>query len=218
VVVVTLVLATLLGTVCAISLWLSAVLSRTSTSAVLAYLSVFGLAIGTVIVFGLVSASTAEEFTETYVNDCPPPPPGVTPEEYGCVDGEQTYTSSRLRTDRTWFLLAPNPFVVLADAAPQLPRERPRFEGDFGYVDGVSARDYDPLGQLGEQVRQLRRPPAEQGMPSIYGPDYVEPPRAAPVWPTGLAVNVLLGAGALVLTARRLRTPTRTLPKGQRVA
>jgi hypothetical protein len=38
------------------------------------------------------------------------------------------------------------------------------------------------------------------------------------VWPTGLVVDVLLGAGALVLTERRLRTPTRTLPKGQRVA
>jgi hypothetical protein len=29
---------------------------------------------------------------------------------------------------------------------------------------------------------------------------------------------VLLGAGALALTTRRLRTPTRNLPKGQRVA
>ena len=39
-----------------------------------------------------------------------------------------------------------------------------------------------------------------------------------PVWPTGLAVDVLLGVGAVVLTARRLRTPSRTLPRGQRVA
>jgi ABC-type transport system involved in multi-copper enzyme maturation permease subunit len=52
VVVVVLVLALLLGTVCAISLLLSSVLSRTTTSGVLAYLSVFALAVGTLIVFG----------------------------------------------------------------------------------------------------------------------------------------------------------------------
>lgn len=38
------------------------------------------------------------------------------------------------------------------------------------------------------------------------------------MWPYGLAVNVLLGAGALVITTRRLRTPARALPRGLRVA
>jgi hypothetical protein len=38
------------------------------------------------------------------------------------------------------------------------------------------------------------------------------------VWPWGLAFDVLLGAGALWLTARQLRTPSRDLPLGQRVA
>lgn len=60
VVVVTLVLALLLGTVCAVALWLSSVLSRTTTSGVLAYVTVFALTIGTVIVFGLATAVTAE--------------------------------------------------------------------------------------------------------------------------------------------------------------
>ena len=44
------------------------------------------------------------------------------------------------------------------------------------------------------------------------------PPAAKPVWPYGLAFDVLLGVGAVWLTARKLTTPTRTLPKGQRVA
>ena len=226
VVVVTLVLALLLGTVCAVSLWLSAVLSRTTTSGVLAYLAVFALSIGTLIVFGLVSAVTAETVTETYESSCPPPPPGVSPEEFGCVSGPQTYTSSRLRTDRTWFLLAPNPFVVLADAAPQLPERRRVLTPDDPFGDyGVSARDLDPLGQIGAQVRDLRRPPEPSvAAPSVYsGPppgtlELRELERPAPVWPTGLAVNVLLGAAALYFTARRLRTPSRILPKGQRVA
>jgi hypothetical protein len=63
VIVVTVVLALLLGTVCAISLWLSAVLSRTTTSGVLAYLAVFALTIGTLITFGLVTAVTTETYT-----------------------------------------------------------------------------------------------------------------------------------------------------------
>lgn len=219
VVVVTLVLALLLGTVCAVSLWLSAVLSRTTTSGVLAYLAVFTLCIGTLIVFGLVSATTAETYTETYTNDCPEPPPGVSPEEFGCIDGEQSYTASRLRTDRTWFLLAPNPFVVLADAAPQLPATSTRYTDEDPNFGQVSARDFDPLGQIGAQVRDLRRPPQpiDTGPTVLSAPPEPEP-RPAPVWPTGLAVNALLGVGALVLTSRRLRTPSRTLPKGQRVA
>jgi hypothetical protein len=38
------------------------------------------------------------------------------------------------------------------------------------------------------------------------------------VWPWGLAIDLLLGAGALALTIRQLRTPTRTLPRGVRIA
>jgi ABC-2 type transport system permease protein len=220
VVVVTLVLALLLGTVCAVSLWLSAVLSRTTTSGVLAYLAVFALAIGTLIAFGLVSAVTSETVTETYQNDCPPPPPGVSPEQFGCVDGPQSYTYNRVRTDRTWFLLAPNPFVVLADAAPQLPEVRRTTSPDEpSFAGTVSARDLDPLGQIGAQVRDLRRPPDPVAAgPTILTPEGEPEPRPPAVWPTGLAVNAALGIGALVLTTRRLRTPTRTLPKGQRVA
>jgi len=212
VVVVVLVLALLLGTVCAISLLLSAVLSRTTTSGVLAYLSVFALTIGTLIVFGLVTALTAEQTTVTYENDCTGAPP-----DSGCVAGPQSYETTQARTDRTWWLLAPNPFVVLADAAPQLPTRLPDV-----YPDGttVQARDLDPLGHIGQAVRDLRQEPDDGGDPSgpLIGGQPVEQERPPAVWPAGLAIDVLLGVGALVLTERRLRTPTRTLPKGQRVA
>ena len=211
VVVVVLVLALLLGTVCAVSLLLSAVLSRTTTSGVLAYLSVFALAVGTLIVFGLVTAVTAEQKTVTYENDCADLPPDV-----GCVEGTQSYETTQARTDRTWWLLAPNPFVVLADAAPQLPAEPERYD-DVGTT--VQARDLDPLGTIGRAVRDLRRAPGTDDVDGgLIGQEQVERPRPPAVWPTGLAIDVLLGIGALVLTERRLRTPTRTLPKGQRVA
>ena len=212
VVVVLLVLALLLGTVCAVSLLLSSVLSRTTTSGVLAYLSVFALVVGTVIVFALVSAVTAEQRTITYEDDCSGLPP-----DSGCVPVTESYETTQWRTDRTWWLLAPNPFVVLADAAPQLPPEPPRPDDE---LPSVQARDLDPLGQVGRAVRDLRRPPQPDSTVSA-APLLEEPPagqRAPAVWPTGLAVDVLLGIGALVLAERRLRTPTRTLPKGQRVA
>ena len=201
VIVVTVVLALLLGTVCAVSLWLSSVLSRTTTSGVLAYLAVFALTIGTLITFGLVTAVTTETYTASVggANCFPACDPGP----------QQTYTATRARTDRTWVLLAPNPFVVLADAAPQLPDER----GDDGEVNQIRARDLDPLGQIGGVVRGLRDTRLGEG--PVQTDAYTEPDA---VWPTGLAINVALGAAALWLTTRRLRTPSRNLPKGQRVA
>lgn len=233
--VVTLVMAVLVGVVCAISLWLSAVLMRTTTSGVLAYLAVALLTIGTLIGFGLASVVTQEEYDITYESvECDSDAgyqqyqgPG-SPVPEGCRSRQDTYQSSRARTDRTWFLLAPNPFVIVADAAPALPDP---------YAPGLSEREararsqaanLDPLGGLGRTVRDLRReviPLSEQiamesGQNSGQFLSQGEPqerPTAA-VWPYGLAFDVLLAALALLLTARRLRTPTRTLPRGQRVA
>jgi hypothetical protein len=64
-------------------------------------------------------------------------------------------------------------------------------------------------------VRNLRRPPQEAPQ-EVDG--YTEAVDDKPVWPYGLAFNVLLGVGAVTLTARRLRTPARRIPKGVRIA
>ena len=238
VVVVTVVLALLLGTVCAFSLSLSALLARTTTSGVLAYLCVFALTIGTAIAFGLATAITTETYTSTAENACPPVsslPPTMSQAERDSLlascGGTSSYTQTRPRTDRTWWLLAPNPFVVLADAAPQLPplteaqKHQRRLDEERG-VFRQDARDIDPLGGLGRSVRSLRKPPdAIVARGSVgYGIDTQVLSSTArrderkPVWPWGLAADVLLAGLALLLTTRRLRTPSRTLPKGQRVA
>jgi ABC-type transport system involved in multi-copper enzyme maturation permease subunit len=237
VVVVTVVLGLLLGTVCAVSLALSALLARTTTSGVLAYLAVFALTVGTGIVFGLGTAMTTEKYTETFSNACPALPPGVPQDKRDQIlatcGQPQTFQSTRARTDRTWWLLAPNPFVILADAAPQLPplteaQKRQRREEEQRGVFRQDARDLDPLGGLGRAVRGLRKKPdavqsttgsASFGVLSSQ-PLAAKPVRddRKPVWPFGLAFDVLLAAGALWLTTRRLSTPSRTLPKGQRVA
>jgi len=211
--VVTALLALLLGSVVAVSLWLSATLSRTTTSGVLAYLTVFALTIGTLVVFGLGLALTTESIRMTVPAACPP---GDTT----CFSAEQTVSTTRTRPDRIWWLIAPNPFVILADAAPRLPDPPPT---SFpGYL-GPRASDLDPLGQIGRSVRGLRRPPAPPLMGSGYlapgqGPGEPSPSAPPAVWPIGLAVHALVAGGALTLTGRRLRTPSRTLPRGQRVA
>ena len=200
VVAVTLVLALLLGSVIAVALCLSSLLSRTTTSGVLAYLVVFALTVGTTVTFALALALSTEDYTQRVAGFCP--------DTVGdCPD--QVFQGQRTRPDRVWWLLAPNPFVILADAAPKLPPETAaeKLRREALELQGVhvsNLRDSDPLGGLGDTVRDARKGPGKAS--------------GSAVWPWGLGFDVLVGAGALWLTARRLQTPTRTLPMGQRVA
>lgn len=178
------VVALLLGVVVALAQAWSALLARSITSALVSYLTVFALTIGTLIAFGLATALTTQTVESTY--------------------DDQTYSYQEARPDRTWPLLAPNPFVILADAAPRLPAPRS--------ADGmVLPRPLDPLGDLGDAVREARRRPGvlASGRPR---------PDGGPVWPYGLAFDVLLAGGAVAVTIRRLRTPVRRLPRGVRIA
>jgi len=181
------VVAVLIGVVCAVSQALSALLARSITSALLSYLVVAALTVGTLIAFALITPLVTS--------------PRTTPNPDG-----STYTYDEVRPDLTWWLIAPNPFVVLADSAPRVP---PRVTA-FG--DEVYVQDYDPLSSIGRAVRDLRRPR-----------DYVytsenERELGPAVWPYGLAFNVLLGVGAVWVTALRLRTPARRIPRGVRIA
>jgi ABC-type transport system involved in multi-copper enzyme maturation permease subunit len=114
------------------------------------------------------------------------------------------------RDDLVWWMLAPNPFVVLADAAPQLPVQRDA-KGE------VIRQPDDPLGELGRGVRDIRRPPGYSCYDcyGYYSDDYRN---SHPVWPFGLTFNLALGAGALVIARERLRAPADKLPQGTRIA
>ncbi|MGZ4616555.1 MAG: ABC transporter permease [Actinomycetes bacterium] len=180
------VVALLLGVACALSLAWSAVFARSIASALVSYLTVFALTVGTLIVFGLAVALTTEQ-----------------------AHGSD-YTYQRARPDRVWPLLAPNPFVVLADAAPRLPERRDPRTGE------LQSRPLDPLGSLGDSVREARRTPVDPETPPLLAAQSQDEP--GPVWPLGLAVDVLLGAGAVWITVRRLRTPTHKLGRGVRIA
>jgi ABC-2 type transport system permease protein len=183
------VVALLIGVVCAVSQALSALLARSITSALLSYLTVAALTFGTIISFTLVAPLVTERRTER------------TPQG-------DTYTYDAVRLDLVWWLIAPNPFAIVADSAPRVPPRRVQ-AGDQIIVD-----DYDPLSAIGRQVRELRLPP---------GPRYGESGQPLtrddlPVWPYGLGFNLILGAGAVAITTMRLRTPTTRLPQGTRIA
>jgi len=201
--------AVLLGVVVAISLGLSALLARTTTSSVLAYLAVVALTLGTLVAFGIATQLTQEQRRVSYSSP----------------EGTGDYTTTVTHSERVWWLLAPNPVVIVADASPLPPRAR---QAGFFSSRPPALEDLapeDPLTALRRTVRGLRVPPYEPppsgiGLQGTEEGQQVDGPVSAgpPVWPTGLAVDVVLAATALGLATRRLRTPARRLPRGQRVA
>ncbi|HEY9408835.1 MAG TPA: hypothetical protein VIP77_04575 [Jiangellaceae bacterium] len=196
--------ALLLGVVCAIALCLSALLARSTTSAVLSYLAVFALTVGTLIAFGLAGLTT--QTTEQRTDRFPVWDQGNTSSEPDRWE-TTTYETTVVHTERVWWLLAPNPFVIVADATPETGR--PDTSDPYGYDDQRT----DPLRSIGDLVRQARDPEA-------YGPsgELVHEGGQKPLWPYGLAFNLLLGVGAVALTVRRLNAPYRTIPRAVRVA
>lgn len=194
-----LVLALLLAVVCAFSLGFSAITARPAGSSVLSYLTVGTLTVICLILFGLSVPMVSEE-REVQVYTMPVS--GSSTDE--CV--WETRVQTVVHTDRTWWLLVVNPFVVLADAAG----------------DGPSQGFAGPLDAIRQGVQLAREGAADEidhcwGVPGPDAPEQVEPSQT-PFWPWGLGLNLLLGAGGLAVAIRRLAVPYRKLPKGARVA
>ncbi|HEY5516294.1 MAG TPA: ABC transporter permease subunit [Pengzhenrongella sp.] len=209
-----LVLAVLLAVVCAIGLGFSALTARTSGSAVLTYLSVAGLTVLSPIMFGLTipAISSADQVRVWSV-----------PTDFQGDSGQapqcewRTETIRQPHTERTWWLLAVNPFVIVADAAPGARADVTRYT------------TFDPLGGIRGLVREARTGPAAEqdqctgvfavlGEKAAVSPVAAREPDRGVVWPWGLAVNLLLGASGLAIAVRRLTIPQRALPRGTRVA
>ena len=214
-----LLLALLLAVVCAIGLGFSALTARTSGSAVLTYISVASLSILSLIVFGLtVPLVTTQEMVPTYQSDPDQDASyqdknGNWVEDYGpCVWKDQRMPV--VHTERTWWLLAINPFVIVADAAPA-PAVSENMGGSFDPLTGIRA---------GVRVARLGPPQTqdwcwqEQGDSYQPYPGFDETGSLSPVWPWGLGANLLLGVAGVVVAVRRITVPLRSLPKGTRVA
>lgn len=142
----------------------SALIRRAALSAIATYSVVFALVVGTLILFGL-----------------------------SFIGADRSSDPGGSQIGWRWVILAPNPVIVLADAAPS-PAP--------GTDDGSS----DPLGGISSVVRLAR----SEGASS--------PEEAPPLWPTGLALQLILAGLASGACVARLRVPARRLRAGERVA
>lgn len=192
-IVVLVVVGLLVGVICAVAQGFSALLSRGITSTLMSYLLVFALTIGTVILFGLSTIAFTRQ-----------PDPSLSP------NGSDSSTYET-HPDEVWWMLAPNPFVVLADSAPAPP-----LVWDPERQAVRPATDLDPLSGIGLEARTVRTPDRDITDGSQFAADYR---RYLPaVWPYGLGFDVLLGVGAVWVSVRQLRTPVRKLGRGVRIA
>jgi ABC-type transport system involved in multi-copper enzyme maturation permease subunit len=200
-------LAIILAAVCAIGLGFSALTARTPASAVLTYITVATLTVLSLIVFGLtVPAISTEDQVLVYDGSTT-----ATWDQGNQPCAWRVQMMKQAHTERTWWLLAINPFVVVADAMPESAIS----------AAGTFPSDQDPMSIIRRGVREARTGPSyEQNRcwsnTAVGSSD--RPLDRRPVWPWGLAFNLLLGAVGVWFAVRRLRIPQRNLARGTRVA
>jgi len=210
-----LLLAFVLAVVVSLGLGFSSLVPKTSSSAVLTYLSVASLTVISLIVFALsVTLVTQTEEVRVW----------TVPEEAYSWNGEgqepewqcewTTQEDMVIHTERTWWLLAVNPFVIVADA---MPEQKVAIDDEYGYSPtGI-------MDAIRYGVREARMGPTMEqdycwGHDETASPIQQRDPDRTPVWPWGLGVLTLLGAGSLVVAVRRLSIPVGKLPRGTRIA
>ena len=202
-----LMLAVEVGVVCAIGVGISALAGRPLFSIVVTYLAVAGLAVGTLIAFGLgagltqgtVLANQAQYRAYEPLNNGPVEP------EYTCSGPLQEQMV--MRSERVAWLLAMNPYVVVADAIPYKDRSQERSFSSVGAIEGIS-----------QGARSALAGP-EGTYPCANGevkPRYLA--QSTPMWPLGLGLQLLVAALLMWLGWRSLRTPAHRLARGTRIA
>ena len=196
-----------IGVIAAIGVGLSGIIGRPLFSVAATYLVVAALVVGTPIAFGLVGATIRTEVTNSYRPIVDVEGDGTT------VCGEwQTSTYETPRFDTVWWVLAANPFLILADATPTA------FDQN-GYPK-------DLFGQFKLAIRTAQIPPDGDQIfdecATNQGRTYPTPRETiastTPSWFVGLALQLVLSAGLLWWAWARTRTPARRLPPGTRIA
>lgn len=204
-----LVLIVEIGIITAIGVALSGILARPLFSVASTYLIVAALVFGTLIAFGLGGAAVRSEFTSEYRS--------ATYDVDGTVDGcgeweVDTYDVPRF--DYVWWMLAANPFVILADATPT------SFDSYGNPVDLFGQIKYGVRSAQTAPVLESRYDECKPGanVDTVY-PDAEEViASTVPSWFVGLALQLVLASGLLWWAWSRTRTPARRLPPGTRIA
>jgi ABC-type transport system involved in multi-copper enzyme maturation permease subunit len=225
-----LVLMLVLAVVCALGLMFSTLTARPVASAVLTYLALGALVFGTVIGFGLSAFLVNDRETvrvysipnDWFEQNRPVPDangtivPGAerVPTRADCVEHDEQRDVTH--TERIWWMLPLNPFVVVADAAPSEPPRNTDMGSGFTPMRWISEGSRAArVGETGE-VRQECWVDGPADAPPT-DPLAAAASKAA-VWPFGLVFLLLMGSGATAVAERRLRTPVRRLPNGTRIA
>jgi ABC-2 type transport system permease protein len=216
-----LVLAVELGVIAAVGVGLSGMLTRPLFSVVVTYLVVAALSVGTLIAFGLGGASIQSTVNQTTIavdyqaldEDGLPPNGGEVP----CL-GPTEYQYQTPRFDAVWGFLAANPYVVVADASPITFDQFGSPRDLFGWIAvGVRQAQHAPdLEPVYDECASFK-PDGSWEDPAYRTPQEVYDD-SVPSWFVGLAIHVLLGAGALAWAWRRSEVPARRLPTGSRIA
>ncbi|MCL2784802.1 MAG: ABC transporter permease, partial [Propionibacteriaceae bacterium] len=216
----------LVAVVCAIGLGWSAVFTRTAASTVMTYLSVAVISIisplvmvmsfpflderQTIQIWGLTETQWKQynrEMDDYYEsgrsNNQNPPAPPV--DQCQWVPTEESVT----RFDRVWWLLIPNPVVVVADAAPLTEQAKEQNASDVFSAIRYTVREiamppvlerdeciwlynWNPAYKVIQNPDGTYRVETANGIPVDIPPSPVKPRPPAdnyPVWPWGLAVN-----------------------------
>lgn len=191
-----LILTAELGVISAIGVGLSGILRRPLFSIAVTYLIVAALSVGTVIGFGL--------FGSVIRTPAPQPPASAQFDENCGYDASPDYTVPRF--DQVWWMLAANPYVILADAAPT------QYAPAGGYPT-------DLFGTVKLGVRSTQLPPQFDSCDGAGQPtprDIID--STVPSWAVGLAIHLLLAVGALWFAIALTHAPSRRLAAGSRVA
>lgn len=243
--------------VAAIGLGWSALLSRAAGAAAMTYLSVIVLSVLTVVVFALATMATvspqvervwgltpaAQDAYAKSVDDYLKEHPGasVPPAPVDkCTWWERT--TYQPQSEKVWWMLVANPFVVVADAAPLPP-------GVSADLKSYQRLNNDPLASVRYAVRYLSIPSTREvdecstyysdlpgytvewdvdGNAVVKAPDgtvvNTSPVKRmvvnveSPIWPWGLGFHFLLGVVFFWIAVRRLSVPYGRLTPGTRVA
>jgi ABC-type transport system involved in multi-copper enzyme maturation permease subunit len=232
------VLTFVLAVICALGLMFSTLTARPIASAVLTYLSVAALTVGTLIAFLITMPLMATQdsvrvrtIPQGWYEDHNPASdqvkPAMNPMPADCV--VIVRRQSTQHTERTWWLLALNPFVVVADAAPS--RTTVRYLGfnplqmisDGARTARIGATPVSAI--LNECWPELQPQPGEgDGSQQFQMEQTQQQAQRArlntvhAVWPYGFVFLGLFGGASTWVAVRRLRTPIRRLPRGTRIA
>ncbi len=206
-----------------IGVGLSALISSQVFAIVTAYLVVALLSVGTLIAFALatgLSTQYVEVESQTLTDEYWEAVDACAPDDSSCFDAvpetcEPTVDTWPVTdTTGTWWVLALNPYVVVADTVTtgQGGPSRDRWADDdlFSTIAGAVRS---------MQVAETAEPGYDECAPSALETSVEDDlDDTVPVWWLGMTLQTVLALLALGGGYRRLRTPARHVPRGSRIA